>query len=144
VERLSEMPVSTHFLNVDLDVYAPYPLGPLARAMEECGALTLHSGRWWRGGFRASFEVAAVTTGPNVTITALAHVVERLPVRARRLFDRATRRELSIGVEAGEGPHAYELLLSTASLAAARRLRARVSVTIYAGAQAGRAAVTSS
>ena len=39
------MPVSTHVLNVDFDVYAPYPLGPLARAMEECGALTLHSGR---------------------------------------------------------------------------------------------------
>jgi hypothetical protein len=60
------MSMSTQFLNVDLDEYAPYPLGSLARAMKGCGALTLHSGRWWKGGFRASFEVVAAVRSPNV------------------------------------------------------------------------------
>jgi hypothetical protein len=59
------MPVSTHFLNVDLDVYAPYPLGPLARAMEECGALTLHSGRWWRGGLPGLVRSCRCYDGPQ-------------------------------------------------------------------------------
>jgi hypothetical protein len=122
----------TQFLNVDLDVYAPYPLGSLARAMESCGALTLHSGRWWRGGFRASFEIVESTRSANVAIRKLALVVERLPQRARGLFERATRRELSIGVQAGVHPHAFELPINAASLAVAARLRARISVTVYA------------
>jgi hypothetical protein len=63
-----EVPPSTQFLNVDLDVYAPYPLGSLARAIESCGALTLHSGRWWKGGFRASFEIVDSTRSANVAI----------------------------------------------------------------------------
>jgi hypothetical protein len=121
-----------HFLNVDLDVHSSRPLDVLAQAMEKCGTYALHCERFHPGDYRAAFEVYKDGLDADGTIEALGRAVARLPAPARRLFDRATLRDFSIGIQAGKEPHAFELAVSTESLAIVSALRGRLSVTVYA------------
>lgn len=120
-----------HFLNVDLDVFSPKPLDALAQAMESCGAILLHCGAFHKGGYRASFEVHRCAPDADGTIKALGRLVGRLPPPARRQFDRAKRREFSIGIQSAKEPHAFEVPVSAESLAIVTTLRGELSVTVY-------------
>jgi hypothetical protein len=120
-----------HFLNVDLDVFSPKPLDALAQAMETCGAILLHCGPFHQGGYRASFEVQRCSPDADGTIKELGRLVGRLPAPARRLFDRARRREFSIGIQSAKEPHAFEVPVSAESLAVVTALRGELSVTVY-------------
>ena len=120
-----------HFCNVDLDVFSPRPLDVLAQAMEKCGTYTLDCGRFHRGGYRASFEVNQWRLDADETIKELGRAIGRLPGPARRAFDHAKLRDFSIGIQAGKEPHAFELSVSTESLAVITALRGRLSVTVY-------------
>jgi hypothetical protein len=123
---------TTYFMNVDLDVYSSRPLGLLARSMERLGAIKLHSGRFWKGGFRASFEVYKGNVDADATIKELVRLVERLPPPARRLFDGAKLRDFSVGIQAGAKPFSFDVALSPAVLALVTNLGGRLSVTVYA------------
>lgn len=100
--------------------------------MDAAGAITLHCGRWHEGGFRASFELAEPTRNANSTVRRLVRIVQRVPEKPRRLWDRATRRDFSIGVQAGSRPRAFELRLASRTLQAVLGVRAELSVTVYA------------
>ena len=120
-----------HFLNVDLDVYSPRRLDVLAQAMEKCGTHTLHCGRFHKGGYRASFEVNPCQRDADQTIKALGRAIARLPAPARRAFDSAKRRDFSIGIQSAKEPHAFEVPVSTESLAIVTALGGQLSVTVY-------------
>jgi hypothetical protein len=120
------MEQESRYLNVDLEVWSRMNLEPLVQAF---GAVNLHhgliSGRW-----HASFEVEPEADAE----TALAALIQRVrgldPV-ARSRWDAAERRESNIGIQAGEGPEAFELPLSSETLAALAQLGGRLVITVY-------------
>jgi hypothetical protein len=117
------------FLNVDLDVYAPYDLAPLAAALE-AGAMLLSSTQE-DGTYRASFELNAQPADAAAGIRAFVALIEQLPVAQRALWDGATRRELSIGIRAGHSPRNSRLALSPATLKLASDVGAVIEVVVY-------------
>jgi hypothetical protein len=119
------------FLNVDLVVFSERPLDLLAQAMEKCGAIVLDCGPFHRGGFWATFEANMDGIEANRTIKAIGRLVGRLPAPARRLFDRAKRREFSIGIQSAKEPHAFDVPVSAQSLAVVTALRGELSITVY-------------
>lgn len=131
-----------HFLNVDLDIYSMRPLDVLAQAMETVGAIALHCDRFDRDafvglnwpaefGYRASFEVEKCRFDADGTIQELGRIVARLPAPARRLFDRAKRREFSIGIQSAKEPNSFEVPVSREALAIVTSLKGQLSVTVY-------------
>jgi len=133
--------LKTRFLNVDLDVFAAYSLVGLARALESVGAVTLHCGRWYEGGFRASFEVTSGRTA-DATIRRLVTCVQHLPPAAYGLWTGAQRREFNIGIQAGDTPHSFEVSVAPKTVALVGQLGARISVTVYSPDPPGRSGVT--
>jgi hypothetical protein len=122
----------TTFLNVDLEVLADYDLSGLAKALEVSRrCFVVDSGPWWQGGYHASFELARASKTPDSTIRGLARLVSTLPSPTRRLWTRARRRFLSIGIQAGHEPRMFEAVITQGALRAALEINAEVVLTIY-------------
>ncbi len=119
----------TRFINVDLDVRAKTDLAALVPAFEPsayvlgCTAV--------RGGYFANWELAAQPAEPNIAIRRFVKLIEGLPTKARAIWNRASKREFSIGVEAGRLPGSAEFALSPASLKLAASVGAGVVFVVY-------------
>jgi hypothetical protein len=119
------------FLNVDLEIFAKRDLQPFINALGE-NVLVLYSAREGRT-YRAHLALARETRTPDATIRAFCALIERLPKAARYSWNQAKRRDFNIGVEAGTSlRQPREFALSTQTLKAARRLGARIALTVYA------------
>jgi hypothetical protein len=122
---------STCFLNVDLDLRAATELSELARAFEP-EAMTLNCIAMGSGYF-ASLELATQPTDAESAIRRFVQLIEALTPRARELWDQASSRDFSIGVDAGSTPHSFEIALTPEVLRLAADVGARVTFVVYAG-----------
>jgi len=59
-------------------------------------------------------------------------MIESLPTAPRVLWDKAHRREFSIGVQGGLKPNSFNLPIEPKTLAATAQLNARIVLTLYA------------
>jgi hypothetical protein len=121
---------TTAFLNVDLDVWSREDLAPLAEALEPA-VHALHVGRVGSR-YLARFELLGQPRSPDAAIRRLVAAVERLPARQRTRWNRATKREFNIGVQAAARPHAREFPVEPDTLAMLVRVRGRLVLTLYA------------
>ncbi len=124
---------ATHFLNVDLDIYSRRDLQPLVKTFGK-KVNVLYVGRD-RGKYSARLEVAGLTKTANSTIRAFCRLIERLPDRARRLWNNATTRSFSIGVQAGTHPNPCDFTIQQRTIRAVSEVDAEMVLTIYASEQ---------
>jgi hypothetical protein len=119
----------TGFLNVDLDLWSGTSLDPLLAAFGR-KAVVLHAG-WDGRSFRARLELASEGNSPDAVLRRFARLVERLPRRARAMWNRASVREFNVGIQAGEGPHSFDFKLEPATVRAVARIDAQIGMTVY-------------
>jgi hypothetical protein len=123
MDRVSE----TEFLNVDLDLYStPVALAVLTKALQR---------RMFRLNpepmGRATFELVGNARGPEETIRKILDAVEQLKPRARQAWNACARRELDIGIRAGDEPHGISYALAEQTLKRVARARLRLVLTLY-------------
>lgn len=119
----------TEFLNVDLDIYAQYDLQPLVSSFGK-RVVVLHAGRE-RSSYVAHLELAAIAKSADSTIRRFCALIQALPKAERRLWNRAKRRDFSIGVQAGEQPNSADFAVEATTVQGAARLGARIVFTVY-------------
>jgi hypothetical protein len=123
----------TQFLNVDLDIEAPFDLAPLVAALGD-DVFDLYTGPA-RDGFETHLELAGERSQPDSAdgvIREFVRLLSQLAPDAKQLWERATRRDFNIGIQAGRTPHASEFALPCDVLAAVADLGARIVITVYA------------
>ena len=119
----------TAFLNVDVDVFAKYPLEPLAAALGD--DVSLHYvGRVGRGLFQLHFALYSPKNADSA-IRGLAKVIGSLPRSSRRLWNDASRRVFDLGFQGGFKPYSREFDITEEAVAAISGLGGTVKVTIY-------------
>lgn len=123
-------PKTTHFLNVDLDLFSKSNLQPLVTAMGDRVSV-LYVGRH-KGTFRAHLELAGLAKNADSTIRSFCRLIRGLPSTALKLWNHANHRDFNIGVQAGHQPAPYEIPLASETVTAASDLNARIVLTIYA------------
>jgi hypothetical protein len=128
-------PETTHFLNVDLDIYSKADLQPLVAALGK-KVMVLYVGRI-KQTHSAHLELTKITKSADTTIRGFCSLIETLPRMERDLWNAAKVRDFNIGVQAGTEPLSTEFALATETLRAAHKLGARIIFTIYA-AERGR------
>jgi hypothetical protein len=126
------VPKSPGFLNVDLEIGAPTraALAPLIDELRH-RLFELYVGRI-RSLYRAHYELpgcAAPTA--DATINALAGAIERLKSPARRAWNRASMRELNVGVELERGVRSVELSIRPQTVRRIVALDASIAFTAY-------------
>lgn len=90
------------------------------------------------GGESRQFEAHLELASPRLSTTAdramvrFVKLIDRLPPRRRKAWDRAQSREFNIGIEAGLVPHGFELRLKRRTIEAIVGVRATLAVTVYA------------
>lgn len=119
----------THFLNVDLDLVAKQDLAELVRAFEP-GAHALHC-MPTEEGYMANLELSTQPSEPEAAIHDFVGLIEKLAPEARGLWNAASKRDFSIGVEAGSLPSNFELALTPAVLKLAAEVGARITFVVY-------------
>jgi hypothetical protein len=121
---------TTHFLNVDLDIYSKRDLQPL---VEHLGrkVIALYVGRD-RGKYSAHLEVAKNTKTADSTIRAFCGLIEALPEPERSLWSTATVRSFSIGIQAGTQPNSCDFTIRPRTVRAISDVDAQMVITIYA------------
>jgi hypothetical protein len=125
-------PEPTHYVNVDLDIYAASPLDGLVQAMgDEVFVLYVGGGR---RNYEAHMELATshVAVSADDTILGLIDLIRGLSRVHRKTWDSAKRREFNIGIEAGLEPHAFELRLQQRTLRAMSAVGSVAVITVYA------------
>ena len=120
----------TEFLNVDLDIYAPFDLQPLVSSLGK-KVITLYVGRERRRSCTAHLELAGRAKSADSTVRGFCALIQALPRAERQLWNRATRRDFSIGVQAGEQPNSSDFALEATTVQAAAQLGARIVLTVY-------------
>lgn len=128
----------THFINVDLELRAATELTELVQAFEP-GAMALNC-MVVDDGYLANLELATQPSEAEAAIRSFIKLIDKLPPRARELWD-ASRRDFSIGVEAGSTPSSFELALTPAVLRLAADVGARITFVVYVNAPASAQAV---
>ena len=121
---------STHFLNVDLDIYSKSNLEPLIAALGK-RVVVLHMG-CHRKTYEAHLEIAADPKNADNAIKKFAALINSLPKPGRKLWDTAKRRDFSIGVQSAMQPFAFDIPLESATVRVAASLNARIVITVYA------------
>jgi hypothetical protein len=123
----------SHFLNVDLDIYSKVDLQPLADALGS-KVDVLYCGREGARSRKhvARFELAADVNDADSAIRRLCGLIHGLPPDPRALWDAATSREFSIGLQAGARPRSIDFVIEAATIAAVAELNGRISITLYA------------
>jgi hypothetical protein len=136
VERTVEMPswsleeYETHLLNVDVDVWARFPLDLMVAAFGE--RVFVHYVGSEGKMFGAHFSIPGGGRDVDKLTQKLAALVTKLPRAAKVLWNRAISREFNIGIQAGVKPHSSELRLEHTTLAAVARVHGRLVITTYA------------
>lgn len=86
-----------------------------------------------RGAYSAHFSLAsAYMRDADTRVRRLVGLIDSLPAPARRLWDRAHRRDFNIGIQGGMTPFSHEMALDESTVAAVARVRGRIVVTTYA------------
>jgi hypothetical protein len=124
----------TEFLNVDLDLLAKHDLTELVQAFES-GADALHC-EAVENGYRANLELSSQPTDAEAAIRSFVDLIRDLPPGARALWNETSKRDFSIGVQAGSLPHSLEFALTPAVLALAVEVGARIVFVVYAAEEA--------
>jgi hypothetical protein len=119
----------TEYLNVDLEIWSRSDLQPLVDAFGD-RVTALHVGRI-KGRHFAGLELTAMTKTADQTIRRLAALVESLPRAARRLWNKAERREFNLGIKAGQNQYAFRCLVDPEALRALSDIDGRVVITVY-------------
>ena len=120
------------FLNVDLDVEAPYDLASFVEALGE-KVFDLNTGPLEEG-FQTHLELSgeAQPRDAEAAIRGFIELLTQLAPDTKRLWDGATKRDFNIGIQGGTKPHAFVFALLPQTLAAVAHLGARVVMTVYA------------
>jgi len=121
---------TTHFLNVDLDVYSRSNLQPLITALGK-NVFVLHAGRDKRT-YSAHLELTRETKNADATIRRFCELIAALPKAQRDVWNTAKVRDFNIGVQAEMAPHSYEIELEEETVKAASEIHARIVFTVYA------------
>ena len=124
------VPGTTHFLNVDLDIYSKSNLQPLVTALGK-NVIVLHAGLDRRT-FCAHLELARVTRSADSTIRGFCSLIQALPGTERDLWNSARVRDFNIGVQAATQPFSHEIALAAETVKAASEVSARIVFTVYA------------
>jgi hypothetical protein len=127
-----ERPGQISFLNVDLDVEAAFDLAPLVEALGD-RVSNMYTGPAATG-FETHLELSGDLVMPasaDMAIRGFVTLLTALPQSARELWDRATRKEFNIGIQAGGNPPAFGAPLDPATVANVGRLGATIGLTIY-------------
>jgi hypothetical protein len=120
---------TTRFLNVDLELVATFDLTPL---LVRLNATTFTLRDSMADGRRTVWmELAADPKETDDAILRYATLVESLPSKIRRLWDKCEDRCLNIGIQRGVTPHASAFPISTAALAKLVAIAARLVITVY-------------
>src|SRR5262245_43352915 len=107
-------PIHTHFLNVDLDLYSRHQIEPLVKALGR-KVIVLFKGRD-RTRYCAHLELAMQTKGADPTIRQFCRLIRALPRAERALWDGASSRDFSIGVQAGDKPSSCDFAIDTETI----------------------------
>ena len=127
--------VAPRFLNVDVEVVSTGDLEPLAAAMAR-GACQLAYYR--RGGrHHVRFELDTSPRSADQGIRAFAKLLNRLPPKARRLWNAARRRDFDIGIQAPRHSGSAILELSREAVQLVGKLRGRILFTVSAAGGKG-------
>jgi hypothetical protein len=118
------------FLNVDLEIASSSSLEPLTDEMGEA-VLVLYSGPGKGKGCLLCLESSRWPNTPNASARDLCRAVERLSVRARRVWDRARRKEFNVGYELRTGVRAVQVTLRAETVRRIVALGATVAFTCY-------------
>lgn len=123
----------TAFLNVDVSVFAKYPLEPLAAALGD-DVFIHYIGRVGRGLFQLHFALSLGLPGPRTADSAIRGLVRKirsLPRSPRRLWNNASRRVFDLGFQGGFKPHCRAFDVTDEAVAAIAALGGTMKVTIY-------------
>lgn len=127
---LPRMGASAEFLNVDLDLWSSVAPAELEAALGP--KLFLLSSDVSRGTTRATFEVTtARARTAEATLREFLRVFEAMAPAARRIFRRAERRVLDIGIRAGTSGRPFLLALAPELVGAVARWNVELAVTVY-------------
>jgi hypothetical protein len=132
----SKDPMSTQtyeritFLNVDLEVASSFDLQPLVTTLGR-NVIVMYAGRDRRT-YRAHFELSRSAKTADAAIRRFCQLVDKLPKKARMLWNTAKVRDFNIGVQAAMQPRSYAIVLAQETVAAASALKARIVFTLYA------------
>lgn len=124
------------FLNVDLDIYSRQDLQPMVDRLGR-KVMVLYAGRERRR-FSAHLEVARVTRTADSTIRAFCTMVGALPRAERELWDRATVRSFSVGVQAGTAAGCTDFAIGAETIQSVSELGAEIVFTVYSAERAPR------
>jgi hypothetical protein len=123
-------PRTTHFVEVDLDIYSRSNLQPLVTVLGK-KVFVLHAGRDKRT-YHAHLELTRVIRSADAAIRGFCALVRALPRAERDLWNTAKVRDFNIGVQAATRPYSYETALAVDTINAASEVRARIVFTVYA------------
>lgn len=122
---------SAEFLNVDLEIESRGDLAPLLAALEK-KTVVLHRRRA-RGFHVATLELYEFSRylDPDSCISGFTRIIERLPARERRIWDRASHRRFDIGIEATKRGDPYRAVIGRRTIDRVAALRGEVAITVY-------------
>jgi hypothetical protein len=121
---------AAQFLNVDLDIYSRHNLQPLVSSLGK-KVTALYVGRNRRK-YCAHLEVSKITKTADSTIRAFCELIQALPRAERHLWNAATVRSFSIGVQAGKQPTSCDFAIKAKTVKAVSELGAQIVLTVYA------------
>lgn len=118
------------YLNVDLDIESSSSLDSLAEEMGKA-VLVLHSGPGMGRRHFLRLESLRWPDTPDAAARELCRAVERLSPVARRIWQRARRREFNIGYELPAGVQAVQVTLPPDTVRRIVALGGTVAFTCY-------------
>ena len=120
--------LSTHFLNVDLDLCGESGLDELLDAF---GSAVLVMNR--NSDDFVSLGIAQThPQSVEETILAFFNLIQQLPPDARAVWDNCTTRCMNIGVQAGTTPHSESFHISDKTISLLSAIKAEIVFTVYA------------
>jgi hypothetical protein len=123
---------TTHFLNVDLDIYSKSNLQPLVTAMGK-QVHVLFLGRIKRT-HQAHLELwkSGLHESADSIVRGFCVLIQKLPKSGVELWNGAKVRDFNVGVQAAMQPHSHEIALAAETVRAAAEVNARIVLTVYA------------
>jgi hypothetical protein len=116
---------TTEFLNVDLDLRAQEGLDDLAEAF---GASVIVM---QRAAHLLSLEMNQPFSSVEETLLGWVSLVEKLPPRARELWDQCELRSFNIGILAGKSPHQAGFRISQRVVSLVSEIGSEIAITVY-------------
>ncbi|MGA2213587.1 MAG: hypothetical protein ABSH31_09965 [Bryobacteraceae bacterium] len=123
---------ATRYLNVDFDIDSRRDLRPLVKGFG-VKVNVLYVGRAC-GKYCAHLEIAqhTKTATADSTIRAFCRLIEGLPEPKRLLWNNATVRSFSVGIQAGTDPSSCDFTIRPETVKAVSEVAAQIVLTVYA------------